>query len=407
MKARAYIATVVDQYGVPKKGFVLKVQDSGNLLYLDHESYALQQDMKMLDVSPLDLRSLVELSSPSEPVMGMQGILISRDGYGVIGPLMISSVMHRGIVCEVTGTTPSLEQHRFLVNEDYLFYKLPETRINLMKNLEKLILDPIGKTFDVRVDSMGDIVFENERYSQVNGLLKVMQKTGLTFDDALQVYSSAKDNGRCSFQSIPVEMPSLQVGAYKTAADDESSSTSKDTSNKRAQGESTRNSQATSKEQSDADIAQKSIEDKANEQFAQVQAMRNMQPVDFEDVQVVAKMNSPETMDSYLSGTLAGVNTAGKEQLMTISDDVTEAIKGIGKLLYKIRLGQVDTVKEEDAQMALNKLGDVSRGIGLAATELMLPPELGSDPNEFNEELRKTVPESGGVTNGSGIQNRF
>ena len=43
----------------------------------------------------------------------------------------------------------------------------------------------------------------------------------------------------------------------------------------------------------------------------------------------------------------------------------------VGRVLFLVRLGKVDYVKEEDAQMALNKLSEVARSIGVASSQLM------------------------------------
>lgn len=88
--------------------------------------------------------------------------------------------------------------------------------------------------------------------------------------------------------------------------------------------------------------------------------------MNFDDIEDIAKVNDPSLMSAYLSGKLVDVNIAGKEQLMQIADDLMEAIKSLGKLLFLIRMGSISNVSEEDAQMALNKMSDVAKAIGTA-----------------------------------------
>lgn len=102
----------------------------------------------------------------------------------------------------------------------------------------------------------------------------------------------------------------------------------------------------------------------------QATAVQQM-PVQAEDLEDIAKINDPTLMDAYLSGKLTDVNTAGREQMMQASDAIVNGIKAVGKVLFLIRLGKVDYIKEEDAQMALNKLSDVARSIGVASSQLM------------------------------------
>ena len=75
-------------------------------------------------------------------------------------------------------------------------------------------------------------------------------------------------------------------------------------------------------------------------------------------------------MDSYLSGQLADVNTAGRDQIMQIADDLFESTKSLGKLLYLIRLGKIDYVKEADAMLAFNKLSDVTKNLGMSSSQM-------------------------------------
>jgi hypothetical protein len=89
-------------------------------------------------------------------------------------------------------------------------------------------------------------------------------------------------------------------------------------------------------------------------------------PVQFEDIEDIAKINNPSLMSAYLTGKLVDVNMAGKEQIMQISDDILEAVKSLGKLLFLIRMGSITTVNEADAQMALNKMTDVAKSVGTA-----------------------------------------
>jgi hypothetical protein len=75
-------------------------------------------------------------------------------------------------------------------------------------------------------------------------------------------------------------------------------------------------------------------------------------------------------MDTYLSANLTDVNVAGREEVMQISDDVVEAVKSLSKLLFRIRLGQIDYVKEGDVQTALNKMSEVASALGLSSTQI-------------------------------------
>ena len=112
----------------------------------------------------------------------------------------------------------------------------------------------------------------------------------------------------------------------------------------------------------------------AMQQVPQEQPIMDTRPVDFEGINDIAKVNDPKLMDSYLTGKLIDVNTAGKEQIMQISDDLFEAVQSLSKLLFIIRMGRIDYLNEQDVQMAMNKMSDVIRSIGVAANQMVQQP---------------------------------
>ena len=342
--SNCYIATAMLRNGTPVKGFACKVHQYQDLKYQDRQLYhgpqeeksltsrrmladesnwlfvstnfwALQPDILFLEQTPITEKSIYDASSGGEPRVGVTGIVIRE--HGVSGPFSIHSVTKHG------GTYFFRSQyqtdHPDSFNPKYAkFVVLDGEETRLLTAPEQAFLGTFadGVSYTVSLNADDNIIYKGKEYSYANFLYKSMAEMGLSWEDALRVANESK-NGQVVFKTAAYDEPVTPV-------------------------------------------------DRAPAQQRQI----DMDPVSFDDADSIAKMNDPNLMDNYLSGKLVDVNTAGREQIMQISDDIIESLKSISKLLYLIRRGSVDYVREEDAQVALNKMSDVARSIGIAANAL-------------------------------------
>lgn len=332
------LTCVVGNDGIPRHGIVLHREvyvDSPNrredsnrsytsYLYVGPDCHALQSDMLLLDPMPIDASKLHELSVATEPLIGRFGIAVS--GCSFKGPFEVIGSTKHGNEWKIR--TSNLLEQEFTIDQTdngWTFYEVPREQIGVVKSEQEAMVSMPGATYRVASSVNGKLVLDNQEMEYLNGAYELVRQHGIDVSDALKVASSALMNGSCMFK---VAKESAGKGGAEDAA-----------------------------------------------QAAQEQAMFNATqpppiqpnvPVQFEDIEDIAKINNPSLMSAYLTGKLVDVNMAGREQMMQISDDILEATKSLGKLLFLIRMGSVTTVNEADAQMALNKMTDVAKSVGTA-----------------------------------------
>lgn len=172
----------------------------------------------------------------------------------------------------------------------------------------------------------------------------------MSLEDALEVGNAAKRHGSIMF---------------KVAAPDDVKKGKEDSKGSKPAEKAQPTEDPATQAQPTEDPAQPAVDT-----TAQPSAMNPAMSPDFDSLQDIAKVNDPQLMDTYLSANLTDVNVAGREEIMQISDDVVEAVKSLGKLLFRIRLGQIDYVKEGDVQTAFNKMSEVANALGLSSTQI-------------------------------------
>ena len=178
----------------------------------------------------------------------------------------------------------------------------------------------------------------------------------MSLEDALEVGNAAKRHGSIMFK---VAAPDDAKKGKEDSKGSKPAEKAQPTEDPATQAPSSAQAQPTE------DPAQPAVDP-----MAQPSAMNPAMSPDFDSLQDIAKVNDPQLMDTYLSANLTDVNVAGREEIMQISDDVVEAVKSLGKLLFRIRLGQIDYVKEGDVQTAFNKMSEVANALGLSSTQI-------------------------------------
>ena len=404
----AYMATAFTTNGVPVRGFLFNNPSSDMApMFVGDDFYSLQDSFKVADAVPLGLEHIMESMEPEQPAIGAKGVLMAP-GY-VEYPVTITSVFKHGMRTTISYTAPGKGEEVQEVGAQTEFYSIPPKTQALMSTHNELVLSAPGYVYSVRLDNEGNLVIGDKKLSQNNALYSIMKETGLTIDDALDVANAVKTAGQTIFKiakgdddgekATKEKKVSGQDPSKKTDKSGEKGSKKDDSASDKTESKSTGDSSSSSKgnggkpksESSGSNPKNSGQGQQADQGMApppppvdpfQVKQQMAAQPsnLNFEDIQDIAKVNDPEVMDSYLSGTLTGANPAGREELMKVSDDTIMAIKSLSKLLFKVRLGQIDYVKESDLQTAINKMNDVCSAIGIASTQVNTP-----DPEQQNQ----------------------
>jgi hypothetical protein len=329
------LATVLGVDKVPRHGIVLRKsvyverassrdvnseRSYDEFIYVGPDCHSIQRSMMLIDPIPMDAAKMHELSVSTEPAMGAYGVCIS--GSSFVGPFEIIGSLKVGSVWEIR--TSDSENKELTVDQTangWTFYAIPREEIGLVKSEEEAMHLMPGENYSVGASVDGNLIIGDRELSYANAMYELMDKHAMAMEDAGRVLNTAKSHGRAFF---------------KVAKSEPEKGNKSDTT---------------------AEGVQPAV---------QPLPIQPNVPVNFDDIEDIAKVNDPSLMSAYLSGKLVDVNIAGKEQLMQIADDLMEAIKSLGKLLFLIRMGSISNVSEEDAQMALNKMSDVAKAIGTA-----------------------------------------
>lgn len=384
------IATVVRQDGVPAKGFLYKKGYASNSMYIfiASEFHTIQNDMYILDEEPATVEDFFASMPTAEPQVGMFGLVASKSDINF--PMQISGVRNFGRIKIVNGLTHEVDNQEFVLNEDKKFFPIPEARKSLMRNQDEAMYTMPGKNYSVGLDGEGSLIIGGESRSETNAVYHLMDKLAMEYEDAVSIVKQACTTGRATFKVAEFkedhtkpkdkkdDKKSEDTKSEDTKSEDKGSNTKKapvDDSEPSEPPAAAEEGAVSSEEQpaspEEQAMAEQEMEQQELAATQQQSAQVNQMPIQSEDLEDIAKINDPTLMDAYLSGKLTDVNTAGREQMMQASDAIVNGIKAVGKVLFLIRLGKVDYIKEEDAQMALNKMSDVARSIGVASSQLM------------------------------------
>lgn len=374
--ANILYGTAVDANGVPHLGVMVRVHDScasqpfetrpkpntieglepsSNWLFVTPTLYAYQHDIKLLDAVPVDADVVAKVLQPIVPYIG--ATITIKGGESFCAPFTVAQMVKSFQEYRLRSTMG--EEH--FVNSNNVCYLLPDNFVRLPSTDMELFMDRPGENYTVVSDGQGRYHFGGREFSYTNTVYRLMHDIDLSLEDTRGVMHNVLTNGSTKL---------------KTAA----SPKKQDKSKAKVTEKATKEQQSAEKEQFKLQEQQaKQQQVQGNQQFQEQQRMfeqqqllqqNSMAPVSFDDMQDVAKLNDPTMMDAYLSGKLTDVNVMGREQMMHISDNLVNAIKSVAKLLYLIRQGKIDYINEEDTSMALSKMGDVIKSVGVSTTQV-------------------------------------
>lgn len=328
---RTFIAEVVDVQGNVLKGLLHRkysYDNKGNrylYIFTCDEGYAVQEDLVILSKVAVNLEHAVEASVPTKPEVGMFGTVMSN--WEIEIPFNVCAVQSWGNITTVQSAAYDIESKEYELNDTTKFYTIVDNKIELARNNNDAFHSVEGQNVSVALNGDGKIILASEEKEYEDAIYTLIADYDLNHTDAFKVASKVLEEGKALF---------------KLAATDK-----KDTGKSKAEKK-----QPTQQTQQAAP------------------AVQQMQPVSQQDLDDIASVNDTSLMDAYITGRLTDINTAGREQLMQASDSIVNATKALGRVLFLIRLGKLDYVKEEDAQLALNKLSDVAKNLGVAASQL-------------------------------------
>lgn len=364
------IATVVSVSGEVLKGLLYREYTSNSVpnslkgytgktgayrhIFICDKGYAVQEDVFVIDIVPVELKHVREASQPTTPEVGKFGSIITNGRVNV--PFNICAVETYGTTTMVRSAAYDMATDEFEVNANAQFYDVVDNRIELASNKKDAFHSVEGQNVSVSLNGEGKIVVASQVYDYNDAIYTLMTDYNLDYTDAKTVSDSTLSRGSVNFK----------IAAEKDKKDTERETKKED---KHSEDEKEQYDLQAQQAQSEMDAAsQQAQQAQANQQVTVNQGQ--LTPVSQEDLDDVASMNDPSLMDAYITGKLTDVNTAGREQIMQASDAIIGAIKAVGRILFLTRLGKIEYVKEDDAQLALNKLSDVAKSIGIASSQL-------------------------------------
>ena len=298
-------------------------------LFIGPDFYSMQQDIALLNPVPIDLSAVIEASTPSEPCNNMFGIVASKGSYK--GPMLIAGAQRFGKSVRIVGHAMFSDYRMTIFDGFDAFYEIPSEQKHLKQSAECEFHAMPGELFAVKKTLDGGFVFEDKVYDHVNMLYHLMSIKGLDAKLAESAVKQAADFGQFRFKMAAAAPAEAQPVATP------------------------------------------------DPQQMQPPMMPKHIP-NAEDIDAVAQMNNPNMLDTYLSSMVAGANASGREQIMEINNDLQEALRGISKLLYLSRLGNVPYIKEDDARIAMGKLTDIAGAMGTQVQAIKLPNEVVEQP---------------------------
>lgn len=362
----SFLAEVMDVRGNVLKGMLYKEHTLGKhkspyrYIFVCTEGYAVQNDLLILNKVPIKLEHFMEVSTDTKPMTGMFGMVMSK--FSVTAPFNVCAVQHYGDISILKSASYNMKNEEYTVDKENLFYETVDNHIELARNGEDVFNSVEGQNVSVSLNPEGKIVLASETYEKDAAIFELMDEYELGYEDAFKVANLVEERGTVLFKIAKVEKKETKKkDAKKKPAE-------KKAQPKRAQSQQAQPQQAQPQQQVDPQVQQDSQEDAAEQQSEMV--MSQTQPVKQQDLDDIASLNNPSLMDAYITGKLTNVNTAGREQIMQASDAIVGAIKAVGKILFLVRQGKLDYVNENDAQLALNKLADVAKDLGVASSQL-------------------------------------
>lgn len=342
-ESKASVATVMDLYGEEHRGILYRLETHDKYsvnymhLFICDTFHSIQNDIHVITSVPISLAEVMEASQHVAPQIGNFGVVISE--HKITMPFVVCGVEGFGVLATIKALTHEIVHDDYTIGGDRFFYEVPVENRSLVRNAQAAMQAFPGQNFTIGLDGDGGIVVSGKSDSYINSVYSMMDKMAMSYEDAILVANKVVTEGKAVF---------------KVAAKEDNKS--KDTK---------------SKDKPKTDTKPAAKKEPAQQAAPAQPQMPPIQPVTSQDLEDVAKVNDPNLMDAYLTGKLTDVNTAGREAMLQASDNILNALKSLGKLLYLIRMGKIDYVKEEDAQLAMNKLSDVARSIGISPSQVM------------------------------------
>ena len=396
------MATVLTLDGVPHRGYLYDTRMSGaRYLFIAPTFHAIQEDIYVLDAQPVEVSEFTKAMTPVEPAMGMFGLVASE--WRLKLPGNVAAAHKFGMFTKIHLLNSDSENSDIEVDEANRFYEIPEERRELTKNNNDAMYVVPGRNYSLGLDGEGKLVLDEESLGYVNSVYSLMNKFAMSYEDADMIAEKAftegsvkfklaefkedhskpkkKDDKKSKDEKSSKDSPNEEVPAEEEGAPPQEGDPSQDPSNGGIAQSKQQEAEAAQQQEAEANGAPGGPNgqpgqpmDPAQQELAmeQQQAMATQaMDIKADDLSDIAKINDPTLMDAFLSGKLTDVNTAGREEIMKASDAILGGIKAVGRMLFLIRLGKITTVKEDDAQMALNKMADVARGLGIASSQLI------------------------------------
>jgi len=358
-------------------------------LFVCDEGYSLNYNIKTDARIALPGKTVMDVSTPSNPSIGMIGALIESDDPEFV------FVKSFGRVEDITSAGKykfyrmyDMINHNMIsvkVTPETFFYEVPDNRLATVTAPERTsFVSATGINGILRKTQEGKFVLDGESYDTVNVPFALMNKYAAAYEDAVSICRVAEKIGQCEFEVL--------TNVDKTAAilleevdttkkkDNKNTKTGTDDETKGQQAAQPQLAQVTPEQIFSIDFGGTAAGQAPNAGDAPGagQAGKSGQgvqagyidPVSANDLENVVNVNSPKTMDAYLMASLNGDVDASQENLARTSDSIVDALEHLSKMLFLVRNGSFDFVSETDIQAAMQKLNDILSTIGIQPTKV-------------------------------------
>lgn len=341
-------------------------------LFVSNNGYALAPAFVHTPTVQVPVNYIFNNSEPSEPALGMVGIVLSKYGMKAFGA--ITDIFDAGKYKKVTVMNYLTNlPYTFSLGIDQTFFEVNGDRLDPAAAGEVNVptVSFTGVNGTLARDNEGNLVLEGTTYSKINCPYALMSKYAASYEDAVEVTEQALKTGKCVFDAVESDLS-------KTAARNDNQTDKTKVDNKKTRQGTDDQTQAEQAEDQAAvtnpSLASVSPEmamsiDLANDTnmgfgIPTAGRIRTVKPVTSTDLENVVQVNSPQVMDAYLVGNLAN-GSATSESLMKASDSIVDALSQLSQLLFLVRQEKYDFLSENDIQAAMNKLTDVASAIGV------------------------------------------
>lgn len=345
----------------------------GRELFICEDGYGFNTSIKTTARLPISIETVRDRSEASTLSIGSVGMVLGKDyvvDFGRIEEIFMLSG-HNTIVMYSYVTHSNTE---YVMADEKEFFDVNDTILPLMNSQEQAMLtNHSGVNATIKRTHDGRIILDGETYSQINCPYALMSKYAMAYEDAKGLVNAADTFGRLVFEVYedntkvaaenynPDKVKQNRKGT-KSGTDDNAPTDTGDTP------------------QPQTILAQTTPENAMSTGYGSPGAGSatnqsangfGIEPVNSRDLENVTQINSPKVMDAYMMSNLAtSDNMASTANLAQTSDSVLEALSHLSKLLFLIRTGAINYLKETDVQVAMSKLTDVANGLGISTLQV-------------------------------------